>query len=213
MSLVATAATTNSINLINKQNASLLCACQLEQFTHHPGALANITLHKLRPDHTNEASICSIGHGAGCESLTCTWRAPQQHTLWWINAKRNESLRLQKWHLDDLTEALELLLCTTDIIVGHIRLLLDCHHCNRWVDFGRQWNLNTVLTAMRGVHTDTHAFFNVCGGYLLTQAYYELCKFSNFDHILGVISVWINDLRASGNLQRLLLFHHLLVAF
>jgi len=44
--------------------------------------------------------------------------------------------------LHDLTQLIDLFFATTDIIVSYVWFFFDFHHCDRRIDFGRQWDLN-----------------------------------------------------------------------
>lgn len=49
---------------------------------------------------------------------------------------------------DDFTQLLDLFFASANITVGNIGFVLDLHHRYRWVDLGRQRNVNLVLVAI-----------------------------------------------------------------
>ena len=51
-----------------------------------------------------------------------------------VDAERDEALGVEHRQLHDLAHPLELLLRAPNVRVGHVRLLLDRHHCDRGVD-------------------------------------------------------------------------------
>lgn len=86
--------TSNRVDLIEKDDARLLCPRHLEELSDHPGALAHILLHQLGADDSNEGGICSVGHGSGTQRLSRPWRSIKKNTLWRVNAEVDEFLGL-----------------------------------------------------------------------------------------------------------------------
>mmetsp|Transcript_107483 Transcript_107483/g.229489 ORF Transcript_107483/g.229489 Transcript_107483/m.229489 type:complete len:389 (-) Transcript_107483:2-1168(-) len=211
--LIASARAADGIDLVDEENASFLCSGELKELTHHARSLTDIALHQLGANDADEASVGTVCDRPRRQGLSSAWRAIQQHALRWVNAQRYEALRLKERHLDDLAQALELLLGAANVVVRNIGLLLNCHHGHAGIYLGRQGDLNAVLSAMRGVHSHAHSLFNVRPGDLLPKADHELSELADLDDVLGVIGSRVDDLRAAGHLQGLLLLHHLLVAF
>ena len=78
----------------------------------------------------------------------------------------------------------------------------------RRVNFRWKRNLDLILVS---VHTDAHSFFNICRRHSISESHHELGYLFNVDHVLRVVRVGSDYFRASSNLQRLLLLHHLLI--
>ena len=53
---------TNGVDFIEENDAGLLGASQLEELSHHSSTFADVLLHQLRTNHTNETGVRSIGH-------------------------------------------------------------------------------------------------------------------------------------------------------
>ena len=115
---------------------------------------------------------------------------------------------MEHGQLEHLAQLLDLLLVAANVVVRDVGLLLDSHHRDGWVNLGRQWDLDLILVA---VDADAHALFDVGGRHALPEPHDKLGELLDIDHVLGVIGVRVDDLRAARDLQRVLLLHHLLV--
>mmetsp|Transcript_36531 Transcript_36531/g.77740 ORF Transcript_36531/g.77740 Transcript_36531/m.77740 type:complete len:357 (-) Transcript_36531:70-1140(-) len=212
LAIVASSGASDGVDLIDEEDASLLRPCQLEELSNHSGTLTDVTLHQFGANDADEAGISPIRNCSSCQGLACTRGTVQENTFRGIDAQCDESLRLQQRHLDDLSQPLQLVLSTANIVVSHIRFLLHSHHGNARINFGRKGNLDPVLAAMRSVDTDAHALFNVCGSHLLSKTDDKFGELTNFDDVLGVVRARVDDLGAASDLQSMFLFHHLFVA-
>ena len=74
----------------------------LEQFSNHLCSHTNISLNKLAPNNSNEASISSVSHCFSQQCLTCPWRTIAEDTLRRINSKLHKFLRMQHGQLNNL---------------------------------------------------------------------------------------------------------------
>mmetsp|Transcript_15564 Transcript_15564/g.31243 ORF Transcript_15564/g.31243 Transcript_15564/m.31243 type:complete len:314 (+) Transcript_15564:66-1007(+) len=92
---VVEARAANRIDLIDEDDARLLAPRHLEELAHHARALADVLLDKLGADDANEASIRPVGDRARSKRLAGAGRPVEQDALWRINAKLDESLRVQ----------------------------------------------------------------------------------------------------------------------
>jgi len=90
-STVIETGTTNSINFIEEDDASLLCAGHLEELTNHTGTLTNVLLHQLRTNDTNESGVCSVGDSSGAKSLTGSGRTVEKGTLGRVDTQVDEA--------------------------------------------------------------------------------------------------------------------------
>lgn len=138
-----------------------------------------------------------------------TYRSEKQNTLWRFNAKCNEFFWMKQRCLNDLSKLLNLLLAATNIRVGDIRLLLDLHHCDSWIDFGRQRDVNLILVS---VNTNTHALLNVCRCHRISKIDDKLCKLLDINDVLGIIRIGIDDFCAACDLEWLLILKCLLIS-
>ena len=91
---VVEARTTDSVNLVKEDNARLLAARHLKELSDHPCTLSNILLHKLGTDDPDESCVCSVCHCTCTERFASTGRTEEQHTLWRVDAKVDETFRL-----------------------------------------------------------------------------------------------------------------------
>lgn len=74
-SAVVEAGATDSVDLVKEDDAGLLGAGQLEQFSHHAGALADVFLDELAADDPDEAGVGAVGDSAGTQRLAGARRA------------------------------------------------------------------------------------------------------------------------------------------
>jgi hypothetical protein len=192
----------DSVHLVEEDDTGFLGSGHLEDLADHSGALPDVFLHQLRADDTDEAGLSAVGDGAGCEGLARAWWAVQQHSLGRIDTEIHEFLRIQQRHLHDLPQPLQLILTPTNIIIGHIRLLLDSHHRNRRVNPRRQRQLNLILLA---VDSHPHALLHIIIRQLLIEGHHELGHLLDIDDVFDVfLGLLVDDLRASGHLQGVL---------
>mmetsp|Transcript_8389 Transcript_8389/g.28756 ORF Transcript_8389/g.28756 Transcript_8389/m.28756 type:complete len:402 (-) Transcript_8389:352-1557(-) len=198
----------DGVNLVEEDDASLLAPGHLEELSDHPGPLAHVLLHKLRPDHPDEASVGPVGHGPRQQRLARPRGAVAQNALWGIDPELHELLRVEHGKLNDLPHLLDLLLAASHVSIRHVRLLLHGHHRHAGVDLWRKRDLDLVLVS---VHTHAHPFLYVRRGNPVPKRHDKLGDLLDVDHVLGVVRVRIYDLRAPRDLQRLLLLHGLLV--
>mmetsp|Transcript_104646 Transcript_104646/g.234966 ORF Transcript_104646/g.234966 Transcript_104646/m.234966 type:complete len:232 (+) Transcript_104646:453-1148(+) len=159
--VISSSGATDSIDLIDEENASLLRACQLEELSHHSRTLTHVALHELGTDDADETCVSAVGDRAGRQRLPRAGRAVQQDTLGRVDTQCHEAFGLQQGHLDDLAQSFQLLLGTANVVVGHVWLLLDRHHRHTGVYLWRKRDLDAILAAVGGVDADAHALLNV----------------------------------------------------
>mmetsp|Transcript_83446 Transcript_83446/g.202367 ORF Transcript_83446/g.202367 Transcript_83446/m.202367 type:complete len:211 (+) Transcript_83446:433-1065(+) len=140
--LIASSRAADGVDLINEEDAGLLRPRQLEELSHHAGSLTDIALHQLGADDADEARVGAVGDCAGSQRLSSAGGAVQQHSLRRVDAQGHEALWLKQGHLDDLAQALQLLLGATDVVVRHVWLLLHGHHGDGRIDARRQGQLD-----------------------------------------------------------------------
>lgn len=71
------------------------------------------------------------------KSFTRTWGTIHQNTLWLSDTQRFEDLRVLDWQLDDFLDFFNLLVKTSNHVIGRIWNLFDFHQRNQWIHFGR----------------------------------------------------------------------------
>lgn len=111
--------------------------------------------------------------------------------------------------LDDFSQLLNLFFATTDVRVRNVWFIFNLHHSNRRIDLRRQWNMNLILVA---VNSDTHSFFDICRCNWVGEIDDEFCKLLHVDDVFGIISIGIDDLCATCDLQRLFILKSLLIS-
>mmetsp|Transcript_5780 Transcript_5780/g.18390 ORF Transcript_5780/g.18390 Transcript_5780/m.18390 type:complete len:251 (+) Transcript_5780:1044-1796(+) len=199
---------TNGIHLVKEDDARLLGPRHLKQLPHHARALADVLLHQLRTDHTDEAGVRAVRYRTRRQRLARPRRAVQQHALGRIDPQVDEPLRVKQREFQHLAQLLKRLACTAHVVIRHIRLLLHRHHGHRGVDTRWQRNLDGILCA---VHAHAHALLDVGWRHLLTKRDHELGDRLECDHVLGFLGARVDDLGAPCHLQWLLFLQHLLV--
>lgn len=124
---------TNRVDLIKEDNASLLRPRHLKELPHHPRSLTHVLLHQLRSNDTNERRVGTVGDCSSAERLSCTGRAKKENTLGWVDTELDELLWVEERSLDDFAELLNLLFAAAHVAVGNVGLLFDLHHRDRGV--------------------------------------------------------------------------------
>lgn len=106
-----------------------------EQLTDHASALADVLLHQLRARDTNERALGVVGHSTREQSLAGAGRAVQNDTLGLSDTERLKQLGVLNRELNDLLDFTNLLVETTDHVVGRVGNLFDLHQTDEGVDF------------------------------------------------------------------------------
>jgi hypothetical protein len=207
--------TADCIDFIKKDDASLLGSGKLEQLTNHASSFTYIALNKLTADNSDEACIRSVGDCSRAQRFTSSWWTIKQYTLRWVDTQLCEPFWVKQRQLNDFTDLVNLVLAATQVVICHIRFLFYCHHRHSRVDlwWQRQFDRNFRTDFARALTANTHALFNISWSKVFVQAYYILAVLFECNNILGLCGAWVHDLRASANLEGMLLFHHLLVHF
>ena len=92
---VSKSGSTNSIDFIKENDATLFLTSHLEDLSHHSGSFSNVPLDKLRPNNSDKAGISSVSDSSGSESLSSSWWSIEKNTLRRVYSQSNESLRVQ----------------------------------------------------------------------------------------------------------------------
>ena len=58
-------------------------------------------------------------------SLSSAWWTEEQHALWGVDAKVDETFGMEQWGLNHFTKLFDLIFAPAHITVGHVGLLLD----------------------------------------------------------------------------------------
>mmetsp|Transcript_19360 Transcript_19360/g.49646 ORF Transcript_19360/g.49646 Transcript_19360/m.49646 type:complete len:290 (-) Transcript_19360:238-1107(-) len=206
-SRLITTSTTNSIYLIDENDASAHAPSHLEQLSYQPGTLTHVFLNELTSNYANKRCICPVCDSTSAQCLAGTRRTVQQDTLGWIDSKGQKFFRVKHGQLDHFSQFFDHLLVTSDIIVCDIRLLLYLHHRHGGVDSRGKWNLNGILIPFNPY---SHSLFNISGSHSLSKPDHKLRNLTEIDQVL-VLFRFFNDFCTACNLQGVLLLHHLLV--
>lgn len=83
-----------------------------------------------------------------------TWRPIAEDSLGRVDAQLHKLLRVEHGQLHHLAHLLDLLLAAADVRVGHVWLLLHCHHGHRGIDLRRQRDLDLVLISVHPASSD-----------------------------------------------------------
>jgi hypothetical protein len=117
-----------------------------------------------------------------------------------------------------------LFFAAADIVVGDIGFLLDLHHGDGRINFRRKWNLDLVLLTIDTIMImilmyerkfqslrnktynmillpDTHSFFNIGRGDLVSKSNNKLGNLLDIDDVLGLfILSALNDFGTTSDL-------------
>lgn len=58
---------------------------------------------------------------------------------------------MQQWRFDHFTQFFNLFFASAHIAVRYVWFVFDLHHCDRWIDFRRQWYMNLILIPINTV--------------------------------------------------------------
>ena len=199
----AETSTTNSIDLIEEDNAGFLGTGHLEKFSDHASTLSHVPLDQLRSDNADETGIGPVGNSSGSESLSSAGGSIKKNTLWRVNSKLDKALRMEQRHLNDFSDLFNLLFATSKIVISDIRLFFDSHHGDRRVNLGRKRQLDLDLRSnnMDFFAPNSHAFFDISGSELLVQSNDEFTQVLESDHILSLGCAWVHNLSAATDLE------------
>ena len=115
--------TTDSVNLVNKDNTGSLCLCLLEEVPHSRSTHANKHLHKVRAANREERHICLARYCLCQQGLTRSGRAYQERAFGNLTAKLLVLLGFAE-EIDNLHN-LHLSLCQTcHILESHLVLTI-----------------------------------------------------------------------------------------
>ena len=103
----STPASSNSIDLVEENDASLLRPSHDEELPDHAGPFSDILLDKLAANHTNKAGVSAVRDGTRGECLSSSRGAVEQNTLRRVNTEGDKALGVEKGGLDDFTEFLK----------------------------------------------------------------------------------------------------------
>jgi len=114
---------------------------------------------------------------------------------------------VQKWHLNNFSDLFYLLFAAANVIVSHIRLVLNSHHSYSWVDLRRQWQLDRDFSSdlVGLLAPNSHAFLDIGWSQFLVQADHIFAVVLKTDNVLGLLGARIDDLDASADQKGFLL--------
>merc|ERR1719220_3384143 len=111
-------------------------ACSLanhKQLSHHPAALADELLDKLRSGNANESALCVMSNCARKQGLSSARGAIEQDSFRLSDSKRVKQLGMFHWQLNHLFNLLDLLVEAANHLVGGVRHLLHHHEAHQGV--------------------------------------------------------------------------------
>lgn len=148
---IVEASAANGVDLVEEDDARLLRSGHLEELADHASTFTDVLLNQLAADHSDEAGVGAVGDCSGEKGFAGARRAVAEDSLGRIDAELDELFWVQHGKLDDFAHLLDLFLAATNVVVCYVRFFFNCHHCNAWIDFGWQRNLNLVLVPVKSV--------------------------------------------------------------
>merc|ERR1719376_1942173 len=109
---------TNRVDFVHENNGGRMLSRHNEQFTNHPRTFTDKLLHQFRSGYPDESTLGVMGDCPGEQSLTGTWWPVQEHTLGLSDTQSFEQFRVLHWKLDHFLDLLDLLIKTSDHLVG-----------------------------------------------------------------------------------------------
>ena len=118
---------TDGVDLIHEDDRRGVLPCHDEKFSHHARTFTDIFLDELTTRDTDELAVGVMGNSPCEKCLSCSRWSVEQDTLGLCNTQRVEDLWMLDWQLNDFFHFLDLLVQSSDHVVGRIWHLLDLH--------------------------------------------------------------------------------------
>ena len=134
----AESSSTNSINLVHKNNTGLVISCIVEHLSDQPGWLSNVLVHNCTWNNFEEVSIQLACHSSCQQGLSSAWWPKKKATLWRRDPHPHEKLRIEQGQLDHLPQLPDLLTQPTDLGICDVPWVLVGHVVDQGVDLSRQ---------------------------------------------------------------------------
>ena len=132
------ASRSDGVELVDEYDAGRLVLGELEQLADEPGAFSDVLLDELRSDHPDERRLSSVGDGLGHQRLTGSGGSDEKDSLGGLDSDLLVELGPQQRILHGLPELQHLVLQTSDVVVGDVRLVDDLRAGDDRVDGGRE---------------------------------------------------------------------------
>ena len=81
---------TDSVHLVEEDDARLLLSRHLEQLSHHPRTFAHVLLNELGTDDTDKGGVCPVCDCTCTEGLSGPWRTIQEDAFGGIDTELDE---------------------------------------------------------------------------------------------------------------------------
>lgn len=141
---------TNAVDFVHEDDGRRMLTCHDEELAHHAGSFANVLLDEFRAGHSDEFTGSVVCDGSGEEGFACTGRAVEEHALGLGDSQGLEELGVLEAQLDDFFDFLDLLVETTNHVVGAVGHFLDHHERYKGVDGRGEEFLELVAVGEEG---------------------------------------------------------------
>ena len=149
---------TDRVDLIDENYAGRVLSGHNEQLSDHPRSLSNIFLHQLGSRHPDESTVSVMSNGPCEKGFSCSWRSIHQNSLGLGYSQRLKDFGVLDGKFNDLLDLLNLLIKSSDHIVGGIWHFLYLHEGNKRIDLCWQ---NFVQNVVIGPDCDSEVGLDV----------------------------------------------------
>mmetsp|Transcript_20563 Transcript_20563/g.48703 ORF Transcript_20563/g.48703 Transcript_20563/m.48703 type:complete len:342 (+) Transcript_20563:380-1405(+) len=128
----------DGVDLVDEDDRGRVLARQPEDVAYHPRPLAQVLLHKLGADDTDERGGGVVGDGLREHRLAGAGRAVEQHAARRVDADRPVQVEVRQRQLDRLPHLLLLHVAAADVRVAHVGPLRGAHQRDGRVGLRRE---------------------------------------------------------------------------
>lgn len=118
----------DGVDLIYKNNTGRVISGESEDVSDHSGSLSDVLLHELTAVNSDEGGRGMVRDGLREHGFSGTGRSVHEDSSGRVDTDLLVELWVGEGEFDGFSDLLFLLVKTSDILVGYVRLLLDLHH-------------------------------------------------------------------------------------
>lgn len=148
-----------------------MLSCHDKQLSDHSGTLSDVFLDQFRPRNPDKCAISVMSHRSSQKCLACSRGTIEQDPLGLRDTQGIKDLGMLDRQLDDLLDLLDLLVESSNHIIGRIRHLLHLHETDQRVNFGGEDLVQDVGVTLESDTGVRHTVFDL---YRLVQAHHVL---------------------------------------
>lgn len=125
---------TDTVDLIHEDDTRSVLPRHHEQLPDHPASLSDVLLHQFRPTDSNESTVRVMSDSPSEQGLSRSRRSVEEDSLGLSDSEGVEEFWVFDGQFDDLLDLLDLLVESSDHLVGGVRYLLDHHERDERID-------------------------------------------------------------------------------